>query len=195
MRVRVVQAGDDGATARIGVALASRFPYLNIGITSFFGLVSPELGALLDDEDPAAELFSIGPFVDIPIWQSGAGTGNVEAARAQARQAELLYRRAVLQALREVSDALVSTGRVRDLIAQNGIRVEATREVLRLQRMRYRGGVVSYLEVLDAERQFFNAEIELARAKLEQLRAYVELYRSLGGGWSEEEIGRLLSAE
>jgi multidrug efflux system outer membrane protein len=183
------------ATARIGVALASRFPYLNIGITSFFGLVSSELGALLDDEDPAAELFSIGPFVDIPIWQSGAGTGNVEAARAQARQAELLYRRAVLQALREVSDALVSTGRVRDLIAQNGIRVEATREVLRLQRMRYRGGVVSYLEVLDAERQFFNAEIELARAKLEQLRAYVELYRSLGGGWSEEEIQRLLSAE
>jgi multidrug efflux system outer membrane protein len=50
--------------------------------------------------------------------------------------------------------------------------------------MRYRGGVVSYLEVLDAERQFFDAEIELARAKLDQLRAYVELYRALGGGWS-----------
>jgi len=183
------------ATARIGVALGSRFPYLNIGITSFFGLVSPELNALLKDDDPALQLFSVGPFVDVPIWQSGAGTGNVEAARAQARQAELRYRRAVLQALREVSDALASTGHVRELIAQDEIRVEATGEVLRLQRMRYRGGVVSYLEVLDAERQFFNAEIELARAKLEQLRAYVELYRSLGGGWSEEEIRRVLDAE
>ena len=66
--------------------------------------------------------------------------------------------------------------------------------MLRLQRMRYRGGVVSYLEVLDAERQFFDAEIELARAKLDQLRAYVELYRALGGGWSEEELRRVIDA-
>ena len=60
--------------------------------------------------------------------------------------------------------------------------------------MRYRGGVVSYLEVLDAERQFFDAEIELARAKLDQLRAYVELYRALGGGWSEQEIRQVIDA-
>ena len=100
-------------------------------------------------------------------------------------QAELSYRRTVLQALREVSDALISTDKVREIIAQDEVRVSATGEVLRLQRMRYRGGVVSYLEVLDAERQFFDAEIELARAKFDQLRAYVELYRALGGGWSE----------
>ena len=60
--------------------------------------------------------------------------------------------------------------------------------------MRYRGGVVSYLEVLDAERQFFDAEIELARAKLDQLRSYVELYRALGGGWSEQEIRQIIEA-
>ena len=72
--------------------------------------------------------------------------------------------------------------------------MSATGEVLRLQRMRYRGGVVSYLEVLDAERQFFDAEIELARAKLDQLRAYVELYRALGGGWSEQEIRQVIDA-
>jgi len=182
------------ATARVGVALASRFPYLNIGVTSFFGLVSPELDALLNSDDPSQELFSVGPFASAPIWQSGAGSGNVAAARAQTLQAELLYRRAVLQALREVSDALVATDKVRELIAQDEVRVAATGEVLRLQRMRYRGGVVSYLEVLDAERQFFDAEIELARAKLEQLRAYVELYRALGGGWSDEELQRVMDA-
>lgn len=182
------------ATARIGVAVGSRFPYLNIGVTSFFGLVSPELDALLNSDDPSQELFSVGPFASAPLWQSGAGSGNVAAARAQALQAELGYRGAVLQALREVSDALIATGKVRELIAQNEVRVSATGEVLRLQRMRYRSGVVSYLEVLDAERQFFDAEIELARAKLEQLRAYVELYRALGGGWSEEELQRVMDA-
>ncbi|HEX9772869.1 MAG TPA: efflux transporter outer membrane subunit [Steroidobacteraceae bacterium] len=182
------------ATAQIGVAQASRFPYLSLGLTSFFGLVSPELGKLLDSDDPSEELFSIGPTLDAPIWQSGAGTGNVEVARAQARQAELAYRRGVLQALREVSDSLVASDKVREFIAQNTVRADASREVLRLQRMRYRGGVVSYLEVLDAERQFFSAEIDLARAKLDQLSAYVELYRALGGGWSEPEIERLLAS-
>ncbi len=182
------------ATARVGVALASRFPYLNIGVTSFFGLVSPDLDALLHSDNPAQELFSVGPFASVPIWQSGAGTGNVAAARAQALQAELGYRRVVLQALREVSDALIGTDKVREVIAQDEIRVSATGEVLRLQRMRYRGGVVSYLEVLDAERQFFDAEIELARAKFSQLGAYVELYRALGGGWSEDELRRVIDA-
>lgn len=182
------------ATARVGVALASRFPYLDIGITSFFGLIGPDLDALLHADNPAEELFSVGPFATAPIWQSGAGIGNVAAARAQAVQAELSYRRTVLQALREVSDALISTDKVREIIAQDEVRVSATGEVLRLQRMRYRGGVVSYLEVLDAERQYFDAEIELARAKFDQLRAYVELYRALGGGWSEEELRRVIDA-
>jgi len=180
------------ATAQIGVALGSRFPYLSIGVTSFFGLVSPELSHLFDGDNPAQELFSVGPFADMPIFTSGGGQGNVDTAHARARQAELSYRRAVLQALREVSNALVSTDKVREVIRQNGIRTQASREVLRLQRMRYRAGVVSYLEVLDAERQLFSAEIDDARAKLDQLRAYVELYRALGGGWSEAEVQNLL---
>jgi len=171
------------ATASVGFAEASRFPYLSIGLTSFFGLVSPELARLLDGDDPAQELFSIGPFLDAPLYQSGRGTGNVEVARAQMKQAELAYRRGVLQAYREVADVLIVTDQVRDFIAQSTIRVEAAREVLRLQQMRYRAGVVSFLEVLDAERQFFLAEIELARARLSQYEAYAELYRALGGGW------------
>ncbi len=171
------------ATANVGFAEASRFPYLSIGLTSFFGLVSPELARLLDGDDPAAELFSIGPFLDAPIYQSGRGTGNVEVARAQMKQAELAYRRGVLQAYREVADVLIVTDQVQDFIAQSAIRVDAAREVLRLQQMRYRAGVVSFLEVLDAERQLFLAEIEFARARLNQYEAYVELYRALGGGW------------
>ncbi len=180
------------ATAQIGVAEATRFPYLSIGLTSFFGLVSPELARIFDGDDPAQELFSIGPFFDMPIYTSGIGTGNVEAARARARQAELAYRSGVLQSLREVSDSLSAQQRYREFIAHNEERVEASREVLRLQQMRYRAGVVSYLEVLDAERQLFAAETDLVRARRDQLLAYVVLYRALGGGWSQAEIDRLL---
>jgi multidrug efflux system outer membrane protein len=168
----------------VGVAEASRFPYLSIGLTSFFGILSPEIGRLLDGNDPATSLFSIGPFVDMPIFQSGRGTGNVQTAEAQLKQSELAYRRGVLQAYRETADALIATDKVREAISENQIRTDAARKVLDLQHKRYRAGVVSYLEVLDAERQLFAAEIDLARAKLNQLEGYVELYRALGGGWT-----------
>jgi outer membrane protein, multidrug efflux system len=171
------------ATANVGVAEASRFPYLSIGLTSFFGLVSTELGSLLDGSDPAVDLFSIGPFVDVPLFQSGRGTGNVETARAQLLQSELAYRRGVLNAYRETADALVITDKVRSVIEQGVVRRDAARRVLELQQKRYRAGVVSYLEVLDAERVLFAAEIDLARARLDQRIGYVELYRALGGGW------------
>jgi outer membrane protein TolC len=88
---------------------------------------------------------------------------------------------------------LIAQLKLREFIEQSKIRESASRETLRLQRLRYLGGVVSYLEVLDAERQLFAAEIDLSRAKRDLLLAYVELYRSLGGGWSETEIERLLA--
>ncbi len=68
------------ATANVGVAEASRFPYLSLGLTSFFGVISPDLGNLLNGNDPAQELFSIGPFVNMPLYQSGYGTGTVEVS-------------------------------------------------------------------------------------------------------------------
>jgi multidrug efflux system outer membrane protein len=178
-------------TAQIGVAEASRFPYLSIGLTSFFGLISPELARIFDTDDPAQELFAVGPTLDMPVFQSGAGNANVEAARAIQRQSELAYRAGVLQALREVADSLVATDQVRELIAQSEVRTGAAAETLRLQRMRYRAGVISYIEVLDAERQLFSAQIDLARAKLSQLQSYIDLYRALGGGWSDEDLQRL----
>jgi multidrug efflux system outer membrane protein len=171
------------ATANIGVAEATRFPYLSIGLTSFVGILSPELDRLVNNRSPAADVLSIGPFVDAPLFQSGRGVGNVEVAEAQLRQAEIAYRRGVLQAYRETADALVFTDKVRDFIRENEVRVDAAARLLSLQRKRYEAGVNDYLEVLDAERQLFAAEIDLARARLNQREAYVELYRALGGGW------------
>ncbi|HMN44000.1 MAG TPA: efflux transporter outer membrane subunit [Povalibacter sp.] len=189
--VRLLENSLRAATAQIGVAEANRFPYLSIGLTSFFGLVSPQLAHLFDGDDPATEVLAIGPEASMPIFQSGGGTANVEAARAVQRQAELAYRGGVLQALREVADSLVATDQVRELIAQNEVRTGAAAETLRLQRMRYRAGVISYIEVLDAERQLFSSQIDLARSKLSQLQSYIDLYRALGGGWSDAELQKL----
>lgn len=172
------------ATASVGVAEATRFPYLSLGLTSFLGLISPELSRLLDGDDPAQDLFSIGPFVNMPLYQSGFGTGNVEVAKAQLRQSELAYRRGVLQAYRETADALVVTDKTRSIISESVIRRDAALRLQDLQIRRYRAGVVSFLEVLDAERQLFAAEIELSQSRLERILGYVDLYRALGGGWT-----------
>jgi multidrug efflux system outer membrane protein len=182
--LRQLESELHAATANVGVAEANRFPYLSIGLTSFFGLISPELGSLLDGKDPAQELFSIGPFVSMPIYQSGYGTGTVEVATAQLKQSELAYRRGVLLALRETADALVVTDKTRGIIAETVIRRDAARRLLDLQKKRYKAGVVSYLEVLDAERQLFSAEVELVRSQLTRVVGYVDLYRALGGGWT-----------
>ena len=189
--VRALENNLRTATAQIGVAEASRFPYLSIGLTSFFGIISPELARIFDSDEPGQEVFAVGPNAEMPIFQSGAGNANVAAARAIRAQAELDYRSGVLQALREVADSLVATQQVRELIQQNEVRTGAATETLRLQRMRYRAGVISYIEVLDAERQLFSSQIDLARAKLSQLESYVDLYRALGGGWSDADLARV----
>jgi multidrug efflux system outer membrane protein len=181
--VRQLEQQLHAATASVGVAEANRFPYLTIGLTSFFGLISPELGRLLDGDDPAQDLFSIGPYLDMPVFQSGRGVANVDAAKAQLLQAELAYRRGVLNALRETADALVVTDKVRGVIAESIVRRDAAARVLDLQHKRYKAGVVSYIEVLDAERTLFAAEIDLSQARLSQAQGYVDLYRALGGGW------------
>ncbi|MBB6095173.1 multidrug efflux system outer membrane protein [Povalibacter uvarum] len=189
--VRLLEQQLHAATAQVGVAQASRFPHLSIGLTSFFGIISPQLSRLLDGDEPAQSLFAVGPSADMPIFQSGRGNANVAAARAVQRQAEFAYRSGVLQALREVADTLVATDQVREVIAQNEVRTGAAAETLRLQRMRYRAGVISYIEVLDGERQLFAAQIDLARARLSQLQSYIDLYRALGGGWSDSELQAL----
>ena len=74
------------------------------------------------------------------------------------------------------------------MIAQNTIRAQAEAENLRLQRMRYKSGVNSYLEVLDAERQLYAAQLDVARSSRDHLLAHVDLYRALGGGWSDAAI-------
>ncbi len=179
------------ATARIGVAMGRAFPFPRIGLTAFFGSLSTMLNQVFSGDESG--VFSWGPTVDWTLYDSGRGTANIEVARAQVEQAVVLYRRAILTALREVADTLVTLQKIRDRIAQQEIQVGAAREALRLSDIRYRGGVTDYLEVLDAQRVLFAAETNLARSQQAELIASVQLYRALGGGWSDEELARLMS--
>lgn len=130
---------------------------------------------------------AIAAAVGVPIFQGGALVANYKSARAQAEQAALQYRRTVLASLQEVSDALVAYDRDGAEAGNNRNRVAVGREYLRLADLRFRSGVISYLEVLDAQRQLFSAQLDLNTSEVNQRLAAVQLYKALGGGWNPAE--------
>ena len=113
-----------------------------------------------------------------------AGVGSAEA---RAQEALVRYQETIQQAFREVSDALVEHRKRREFRAEQEQLVESLRDAARLANIRYQGGVTSYLEVLDTERQLFDAELLLAQAQRDELLAVVRLYRAVGGGWMTED--------
>jgi multidrug efflux system outer membrane protein len=94
----------------------------------------------------------------------------------------------VKTAFREASDALVGYTKAREFREQQEALTTAAQDARRLADIRYQGGATSYLEVLDADTRLFNAEIALAEARLSELTGFVEVYRSLGGGWQQEGL-------
>jgi multidrug efflux system outer membrane protein len=119
-----------------------------------------------------------------PLFNAGRNRNRVELAEAQAQEAAFAWQAAVLQALREVSDALVSYTRQREVRTSQEALVVAATDARRLADLRYRGGATSYLEVLDSDTRLYVAELGLLQAQLAELTAYVEVYRALGGGWT-----------
>ena len=168
------------ANARVGVAKAQMLPSLSI--TGAFGRLSTELTDLL--RSPASTVASLGPNVTHTLYSGGALGANRDLALARLDQALIAYRSAALGALREVADALEAYRRSGEQASAQQVRVDAQREALRLADKRFGAGIVSFIEVLDAQRQLLAAETDLVNARLARQLAYVQVYRSLGGGWS-----------
>lgn len=168
------------ANARVGVATAQLLP--TISITGAFGRLSTELGDLLSSG--AASVASLGPDVRQTLYAGGALRANRDAALARMEQAQLSYRGTALNALREVADAIEAYRAGGAQMTAQLARVSAQREALRLADKRFAAGVVSFIEVLDAQRQLLAAETELVNAQLARQLAYVQVYRALGGGWA-----------
>ena len=167
------------ANAQIGAAKALYFP--RISLTAFLGTQSRELTNLFTT--PALLATATSPDAFVPIFNAGQTGAAVRLTEAQKRELVVTYRKTIYNALREVSDALTSYGRTREERAQEELLVQALAESTRLSTLRYKGGLDSYLQVLDAQRNLFRGQLTLAQLRLQELLSYVELYRALGGGW------------
>ena len=166
------------ANARIGVARAAYFP--QIALTAIGGYQS---SALTDLFTSPAGLWSVGGQLVQPIFTGGRIRSNVRLTEAQKQESLLTYQYTVQQAFREVSDSLVAYRKNQEFRAQQELLAASAQDATRLSEMRYRGGVTSYLEVLDSNTRYFDAQLGLAQAQLNERLALVQLYNALGGGW------------
>lgn len=166
------------ATARIGMAKAARFPKLSI--TGFLGVASPALSKLLlsGSEFGAGGLGLAGPLLNAQSLGF-----EQRAAEAQARQVLAQYEQTILVAFKEVEDALVAIRTVNEQRKAQQEQVEALRSALHVSDLRYKGGITSYVDVLLAKRNLFNAEFALTATHRFHLVSVVQLYKALGGGW------------
>ncbi|HTH61237.1 MAG TPA: efflux transporter outer membrane subunit [Paraburkholderia sp.] len=164
--------------AQIGAARALYFPSLSV--SGMIGSASTVFSSLLTGP---AFVWSIGGSVLQPLFTGGNITGQVRFAEAQEREALYQYLAAVQTAFQQVEDSLVSLRQSQVQLVTQGRQVEALQRYAHHARKRYEGGYTSYIEVLDAERSLFNAELAYAQTQGAVLSFYVSLYKATGGGW------------
>jgi multidrug efflux system outer membrane protein len=171
------------ANANIGAARAAFFP--RISLTTSAGIASNELSGLFSNGSFA---WSFAPQLVLPIFDAGRNQSNLEAAQLARDAAVLGYEKAIQTAFREVSDALAGRATLGEQLRAQTAQAEAEQVRFRLADLRYRNGVSSYLEVLDAQRALFIAQQAVVQVQLQRLQNQVSLYRVLGGGWSEPAV-------
>jgi multidrug efflux system outer membrane protein len=167
------------ATARIGVAMGNRLP--RVAVTGQYGTQRSDFHDLFGK---SGEIYFAQLGISLPLFTGGKLINQQRAARARAEQAEAHYEATVLGALREADDALVGLRLTKDQLVAQNTQVLALSRAFELARRRYESGVSSYLEVLDAQRGLFQAQLTLADTERQYLGATVQLYKALGGGWS-----------
>ena len=161
--------------------MADFFP--KIGLTAFLGKISPQLSAFTLG---GANAWGVGAEAAGPLFEGGRLVGQYRQAKAAREEAKLHYRQTVLTALGDVSNALISRERLREIREQQIREVAALDRAVRVSSARYLAGKASYYEVLEAQQQLFPAELGLARTRRDESLAVVELYKALGGGWQDE---------
>jgi outer membrane protein, multidrug efflux system len=177
--IRQAEANLHVATAEIGVAVSDFFPQLTL--TAAGGYQSTGLSQLIDT---ASRFATLGPAIELPIFEGGRLRATVRLRRLQAKEAAVIYAQTVLTALNQVEDALAAYGADQARRAALETAVKASRNARLLARQRYESGVASFIDVLDAERTEEQNELALADATTAVSADLVQLYRALGGGWA-----------
>ena len=170
------------ANAQVGVAVADFFPQLNL--TGLFGYVSPELSAVTSGGGELA--WSVAAGLAGPLFHGGQLRAQYAQARYMRDQFALQYQASVLNALQEVSDALISREKLALARDQQSRAVDAYRVAVKIAMERYQQGSASYYEVLQEQQELFPAEDMLVQTRLNQVLAVVQLFRALGGGWTDD---------
>ena len=179
--IRAAEANLHAQTANIGVSVAQLFPSLSL--TGQLGVRNTDISYM---DNWSSHFYSIGPGINLPIFEGGRLVSNVKLARAQQAAAALNYRQTVLSALQEVENALVSyrTGQ------QQATALIQSRDALerayQLAAENYRKGFVTYITVLDAQRQLAQTEQQSIQAQAQSAVDLVALYKALGGGWEQQ---------
>ena len=176
--VRAAEELARAAVMRVGVARSTQFP--SVSLLGVLGLNSQDSTELFTSD---GRTWSIGGNLLGPVVDLGKSWSRTDAAEAQARQALKSYEGVVLQAVREVEDAMVSVKTFAEEHEIRNTQVEAARSANMLSRRRYDDGVTSYLEVLSTETSLFQADLARSSTLQRYLSALVQLYRALGGGW------------
>jgi len=167
------------ATARVGIAEASRLP--TVMITGNVGVQATTPSALFN---AASGIYQLQAGISVPLFSNDRLADASAAARARMEQARVQYEQVTLAALRDANDALVAVRAARDVEVAQASQAQALRQALDLAQLRYQAGLATYLDVLDADRALFGADLALSQAQLGQLTAGIGLYKALGGSWS-----------
>ncbi|MDB5962491.1 MAG: multidrug transporter [Massilia sp.] len=170
--------------ANIGAARAAFFP--NITLTGSLGTASPTLAGLFGAGSGA---WSFIPSLLAPIFDAGANQANLDRAVAQKDIGIAQYEKSIQTAFQEVSDGLAARGTYTEQLAALQNTVDDQQRRLDLSSLRYTSGADSYLNVLTAQTDLYNAQLSMVSARLGQLTSLVDLYRALGGGWLEHSGG------
>ncbi|MBE7217761.1 MAG: efflux transporter outer membrane subunit [Caulobacteraceae bacterium] len=171
--------------ADIGAARAAFFP--TIALTGSGGSTSLYLNKLFT---AGTGTYSFGPSVSLPIFDFGRNRANLAYSKAQRDAALATYEKSIQSAFTDVANALAQRANVDELIASQERLVQATSGSLQLSTARYERGVDTYLNVLTAQLNLASAQQTLISARLTRASNLVSLYRALGGGLGEEEVGR-----
>ena len=178
--IRLAEQQLVAANARVGVAKSLFFP--SISLTGSGGYQNFEISNLFK---ATGGVYGYGGSLVQPIFNAGALWANYKASKAQREAAILGYQKSVQEAFRDVADSLIGYQKAKEYRAQRELFAVTLRDQLRLANMRYEGGVSSYLEVLDTERQALDAELTFAQAYLGELDSVIQVYKALGGGWTQ----------
>ena len=183
--VRIAERRLAAATARIGVATGDLFP--KVTFVGDIGYAGPTFGGLADSPNRS---YSFGPSISWAAFDLGRVRARINSSKALTDAALAAYEGAVLGALEDTEGSLISYGRAQSRRESLRVAAAASDKAADLARKRFEGGLIDFLEVLDAERTALSAELLLSQSRTDAATSLVAVYKALGAGWEDQPKAR-----